>query len=206
MIRGLSAIGILAVCFGTTGCSQNYEPKARQMELKPDNVISYPPSISHTFVYNRKTDWITCTMPSPDATFTQQEEGDLNFSLITLGGGGDKGGSQSENSGEDEMAGRSPAVLLSRELFFRLCEFSRNYQLEKAEAIELYKSTLQTVTDGWKTEAGNTKVSIGSQINTNQGVTSGNLPALPATPTAKSSAVSNPVGAVTSSTTSSTSQ
>ncbi len=185
MKKGLLAIGALAACVSVAGCSSSlYEPKPQMMPLKSDNVLSYPPSISHTFIYTRKNDWITCTTPAPDATFTQAEEGDVSFSLVTIGGGNDKGGAEAENSGEDEMAGRSPAVLLTRELFFRLCEFSRNYQLEKNEAIELYKSTLQTVTDGWKTEAANSKVNINSTINTNQGVPQGNLPSIPNLPAA----------------------
>ena len=185
MTRRLGAIGTVAVSAILAGCDGSlYEPKASLMQLKPENAMSYPPSISHTFVFSRKNDWITCTTPAPDATFTQSEEGDVSFSLVTIGGGNDKGGAEAENSGEDEMAGRSPAVLLTRELFFRLCEFSRNYQLEKNEAIELYKSTLQTVTDGWKTEAGNSKVNVNSTINTNQGVTQGNLPSIPNLPAA----------------------
>lgn len=204
MNRNLAVAGLLVAGLGVSGCSQLYEPTAKLLGLKPDNAVSYPPSISHTMVYSRKNDWITCAMPSPDATFTQQQEGDLNFSLITIGGSGDKGGSESENSGEDEMAGRSPAVLMTRELFFRLCEFSRNYQLEKSEAIELYKSTLQNVTDGWKAEAGNTKVNVNSTINTNQGVTTGNLPGLPNAPAATAGSTST--GTTTSSTTPSSTQ
>jgi len=201
MTRRLGALGILAVSAALAGCSSElYEPKPQAMPIKPEQMISYPPSITHTFVYSRKNDFITCTMPPPDATFTQAQEGDVSFSLVTIGGGNDKGGAEAENSGEDEMAGRSPGVLMTRELFFRLCEFSKNYQLEKNEALELYKSTLQTISDGWKAEAGNTKVNVNSTINTSQGVTQGNLPSIPNLPAATRSTSGTTSGTTTTST------
>ena len=66
-----------------------------------------------------------------------------------------------EKSGEREMVGRTPAVLMARELFFRLCEFSRNHDLTKNDAMALYRKTLDAVKEVWQTEARKTTVNIG---------------------------------------------
>jgi hypothetical protein len=190
MRERLGAFGILALSTVLSACSSDvYEPTPKFFALKPDHAMSFPASISHTMIHSRKNDWITCTTPAPDANFDQSQEGDFNFSLISVGGSGsnNKGGDEAESSGESEMAGRTPAVLISRELFFRTCEFSRNYQLEKNEAIDLYKATMQAVMDGWKIEAGNTKVSVGDALTSNQGINPGaNLPNLPSRGTTSS--------------------
>lgn len=207
MGKRLSASAILALSTVLTACSDTYEPKPSIMQMKPDHVMTYPASISHSLIFSRKSDVFICTTPAPDANFDQTEEGDFNFSLISVGGSGnDKGGAEAEGSGETEMAGRTPTVLMTRELFFRLCEFSRNYQLDKNEALELYKSTMQAVIDGWKIEAGNTKVSIGDAVTTNQGISEGGaLPTLTTNRITPSTTTGTavPTTAVTTSTTSS---
>jgi len=69
------------------------------------------------------------------------------------------------------MAGRTPAVLMTRELFYRACEFSLNFGLTKQEALDLYNKTLDAVTQVWATEAGNTTVTVGDTVQTTSGVT-----------------------------------
>jgi hypothetical protein len=72
----------------------------------------------------------------------------------------------SEGSTEGELAGRTPAVLMARELFYRLCEFSRNQSLSKDEALKLYTQTLSAVKEVWATEAGNTTITVGDTVST----------------------------------------
>ena len=84
----------------------------------------------------------------------------MSLSFLNFGSGSD-GTQQSEDSAETELTGRTPGVLMTRELFFRLCEFSRNYDLTKEEAKALYVQTLQTVSGGWNNEIGNTSIKIG---------------------------------------------
>ena len=73
----------------------------------------------------------TCTMPQPDATFSVTTEEGVGLAI----------GSEEATMGssEAEMVGRTPTVLMSRELFFRTCEFSVNYNLSKKKCqIKIY--------------------------------------------------------------------
>lgn len=105
--------------------------------------MSTTSSLSHVFVRDGSSSYITCTQPSPDAAFDQSETADISISLISVGESDAAG--EEENSAEVEMAGRTPAVLMTRELFYRACEFSMNYKLSKEEALSLYTKTLDTV-------------------------------------------------------------
>ena len=149
------------------GCSDLYEPKPHVTSLKDDAVLSSTASITNTFILDRKTPFVTCSQPAPDATFNQAEEGDVSFSLISFGSGREPG-AETEQSQEAELVGRSPTVLITRELFFRLCEFGRNYGLNKEEAKDFYKQTLEAVKAAWGVEAGNTSVKIGETLTTEE--------------------------------------
>ena len=96
-----------------------------------------------------------------DAAFDAGSGGDISYGVINTSG--DQIADQS-NSNEVEMAGRTPAVLMAREMFYRACEFSGNFDLNKEEAIDLYQQTLQLIGAVWTVEAGNTNVSIGEKI------------------------------------------
>jgi len=156
----------------TAGCSDLYEPTVQTSHLEKDSIISFTASLSHTLVQSDQFKYRTCSQPPPDAAFQQGESGDVNVSIVSVGGGGETDGAdESSDSNEVEMAGRTPAVLITRELFFRACEFSHNHALSKEEAIALYNKTLDAVSTGWAAEAAQTTVTIGDTIATTQGLT-----------------------------------
>lgn len=149
---------------GLSGCAEFYEPTTRTTRFEPGTALSHTSSLTSIYVRDGKSHYITCTQPPPDTAFDTGESANMAISLISLQGG-DSGG-ESADAEEAEMAGRTPAVLMTRELFFRACEFSQNYGLGKDEALALYQKTLDTVSSGWATEAANTNVTVGDAVNT----------------------------------------
>jgi hypothetical protein len=140
-----------------TGCAGVEEPRPTVTEVNEETIITSTASVSHTLVLDRNTDFMTCTTPSPDATFSQGADGTAS---VNVGVQAEKAGF-GESLTENGLGGRTPAVLMTRELFFRSCEFSRNYNLTKAEAYQLYLKTLAAATAGWAKEAAQTTVNIG---------------------------------------------
>ena len=154
------AVVLSVASVAVAGCSAFYEPKPHETHLNRESALSSTASLAHTFVINKKTSFVTCMQPQPDAAFSQGSSDAFSLQILNFGTGNDKLGA-SEKSQEIELTGRTPAVLMARELFFRMCEFSRNNELDKAEATELYDKTLDIVKQVWSVEAGNTKVTIG---------------------------------------------
>lgn len=66
--------------------------------------------------------------------------------------------------GEGEMSGRTPAVLITWELFYRACELVINAQLDKKEAIQVFNNVLKVVGNGWNKESANTTISVGDKL------------------------------------------
>ncbi len=157
MQRARIAIGFVLVL---GGCAQLYEPKPVSSPVQDETIISRTAALSHTYVLDKDTKFVTCAEPAPDASFSQGESSGFALSFLNFGGT-PSSGEQAEDSDEVELTGRTPGVLMTRELFFRLCEFSRNYDLTKEEAKALYVQTLQTVSGGWNNEIGNTSIKIG---------------------------------------------
>lgn len=147
---------------GLTACG-GLQPEPTINDLETETLITNTASQAHTFVHATKSNKIICTQPFPDAAFDQEEEGDFSLSFISLGG--DESTAVGEGSEEVELAGRTPTVLMTRELFFRACEFAHNFNLEKEEALAIYNKTLETVATVWATEAGNTTVTVGDTVS-----------------------------------------
>lgn len=160
-----STCGLLAVlgsALVATGCTSAYEPKPVEVKLDGPKLISNTASVKNTFIMDGDSPLIVCAEPPPDAAFNQNTDLDITVALIAAGG--DKGGDDDEGSEESEMAGRSPGVLLARELLYRFCEFSRNYKVDKDVAIELYKQNLDIIREVGNKEAEHTAVKIADTV------------------------------------------
>ena len=164
----LRVCSISSVCFILAGCVSLAEPTLKERQIHSNTVLSSTASLSHTLVRGVNDKHIICAQTAPDATFDQDDAFSFSFAIVNTGSS-DAGGDE-EGTEEAEMAGRTPVLLLSRELFYRTCEFATNYNLNKAEAKELFSKTLDTVSQAWMVEAGNTTITIGDAVNNSVGL------------------------------------
>lgn len=88
-----------------------------------------------------------CAGRMPDAL--AQQTGGLGFDT-KIGGGVSLG----KGSNELALGGRSPDVLIIRELLFRFCELSVNQNLSKAESLKLFNSLLPLVNQALSSRVG----------------------------------------------------
>jgi hypothetical protein len=153
------------------GCTPSFEPATQITPLEGGTVVSSTASLGHTLIHDPAANLVTCSLAQPDAAFDQADEGDISVSLISIGNDQSEKGADAESSEEVEMSGRTPTVLMARELFFRTCEFSQNHKLDKKEALELYKQTLEAVAKVWAIEAGSTTVTVGDTLSITEGTT-----------------------------------
>jgi len=159
-------LGIVALSL--SACSSAFEPALKSTGIEGDTVLSSLPSLSQTTVTKAETALRSCLGRGSDATFSQSDSSDISISLVSTGTSSDSdSGGNAESSGETEMSGRTPGVLIAREMFFRTCEFSNNYQLTKEEAMKLYLQTMNAVSDGWKAEIQKTTITFGETVGVN---------------------------------------
>ena len=88
MNKNFARLAVLGSVLGLGACADIYEPKPRVTPIKDAWLISNTASISSTLVTTAKSGTFTCAAPPPDAAFNQGEAADVNFALLSLGGGG----------------------------------------------------------------------------------------------------------------------
>lgn len=165
----LPLLGVAFLAFAT-GCSTS-QPKAVISSLGTEqdhHVISKTASLATTLVVPRNTKYFLCASPPPDAVFTQADTVGFAISVLNFGKGTDD--SNSEASTEEAMIGRTPAVVLTRELLYRFCEFQLNHRLDRDQAIDLYRQNLSIIREIALQEVTNTRLTIGESqvINSNE--------------------------------------
>ena len=155
----------LPVILMVSGCGySDFQPELQTEALNKSGVL-YGTGSLHTTIYQDPKNLIKfCMGRGVEAAFKQSESGDIAISLVSIGNTDKESVGESENSGEEEMSGRTPAVLITRELFYRACELIINAQLDKKEAIQVFNNVLKVVGNGWKNESANTTISVGDKL------------------------------------------
>lgn len=115
-----------------TGCSTT---SVTPIQLGGINMVSNDAESQLLVIYTPEDREKMCLTPPPDAVATSSQ----GFAI------GVPGETVAETSGHGAavMGGRSPAVLISREVFYRACELAMNYKLSKDEALALFDKSLQ---------------------------------------------------------------
>lgn len=131
----LAASALSACGFG----SNTFQSRERQ--IAGTDVLALSPEVS-TIIFNQKDDTVHVCM-SPGAMAVQTKNSSLGVGEVL---GANSGDFQERNSTGAEMSGGlSPNVHITRELMYRTCEFSSNFDLDKNEAIELFNNLLKTI-------------------------------------------------------------
>jgi hypothetical protein len=168
--RPLTCLALLALG-ACASPSDNAELVPHKVVIQDGELLSSTAALNHTYILKHNNGYIICSPPPPDAVFDQAEKADISVFSPSFGGTDSIG--EGESTTEVEMAARTPALLMSRELMYRACEFSRNFRLDQKGAQELYLKTLDGIFKMWEIEAGNTNVRINDQIIENVSGTPG---------------------------------
>jgi len=165
----LGAIASLSACAAFTH-------KAEIETLPNDGVIFTSPSVETMTFQDPKKLKKMCLGRGADAVFETSDQTDFSITLISLGISAPEKAEAAEQAGEEEMTGRSPGVLMARELFYRACELTNNAQLKDDDAIKVFNNVLQVVREGWIQEGKNTKIIIGEKLTTTTTINNSSVP------------------------------
>jgi hypothetical protein len=145
------------------GCTWLNQPE--HLSLNHLTAIEGDASTTLLIAGSKETPFNICSQPAPDAVRSENVSEDMSFSFISIGSQA-QDAKAADSSDEEEMVGRTPAVLLSREMFYRLCEFFHNVDLSTDQKIDLYKATLDAATKISIEEGKNTSIRIGETLET----------------------------------------
>jgi hypothetical protein len=154
-----TALVLLAL---TASCAPLSHEAPHVAPLEAGTLISRGASSTGIFYLDPEDRSIICTQPPPDAALDLGQSWSFGLSFLNFGGKDSE--SDEENSDKVEMQGRTPALLMSRELLYRFCEFSRNHKVSKEEALDLYRHNLKIIESIALSEAEHTTITIGESL------------------------------------------
>jgi hypothetical protein len=164
---------LLMVCFSfliLIGCSTPYKPEPFIQKDGSGEIYSSDTSaISTTHVRTIDGRRVVCMAPPPDSSFSSAVNSGLQMSIIRNDDNSKDSEGSSASANESELAGRSPSLLITREVLYRTCEVSDNFDLTKEEAIKLFSKSMEIVDKNWAAAAANTTITITDGVTeTNQ--------------------------------------
>lgn len=102
---------------------------------------------------------VYCAEPQPDATVNESLSENVSISQATAG---NESEGVSESESEKSLGGRSVNVLITREIFYRTCEFLANTELKDDDKLKVFTTSLQSIIDLNRTNLG---VGTNSELN-----------------------------------------
>lgn len=164
----LSGICIATLSFLVSCSSVNY-PRAHLNNVNEDiSSLSYTADLRATHIIRKNGEYKVLMEPAPDAAFSYDEKANLNWALVSMGGNA----REEYDSGEADLplTGRTSAVLIARELGYRISEISINTNADSKDTIKLYEKALSLIEKIAEAEA--EKVSYNGTVHVNTGSSS----------------------------------
>lgn len=149
--------GIIAFIFSSLSACATFNNVLLVEEVDEKlKTLSYSDDLQNTFVKKGKNGTKICSQPDPDAAQAFADG-------LTVGVGTQGEGVQ-DSSNATSLGGRNPAVLIAREILYRACELTMNYDADYDQARSIYTEFLGVLSDLGKTQTGVGSASVAGNV------------------------------------------
>ena len=159
----------VSACLSLLACAScSTQPHSVTHPVKSDESLLISSSAAVTSGLLRDSDDIKhyCASVAPDATFNETTSEGASISLFNIGRSSPEKEVVSEGIEETQMVGRTPAVLVSREILYRVCELTGNKSFTNKEVLKLYEKSIDAIVQLASQEMANTSISLEARSGT----------------------------------------
>ncbi|NRA18774.1 MAG: hypothetical protein HRU04_25080 [Oceanospirillaceae bacterium] len=157
LLNHIRLILLFIALFAVTGCSTKTAIKHTATEnFNGIHIYSTTSDMQSSFLKDRSSNEHFCDARASDVADSESEGFGLSAAFIDQ----QESFGESSSHGAITLGGRSPAVLITREVMYRTCEMIMNLNLDKEEALDLYMKTLNLISVVVKNDANNGSASI----------------------------------------------
>ena len=151
---------------GLSACNVDHTIRQLQDDAG-DGLTFFSSTAGNNITVTKKTEdgRMVCVRHGPDATYSETKA----LLGIFSGGGGGGGAGEVEN----EMTGRTPAIVGVRDLLYNLCIANMNGVISNKEYVQQYTELQRQAFELYATEAEHTAISINESSASNQSAASG---------------------------------
>jgi len=165
MFRKKITAAVITV-LGLSACNVNHTIRQIQDDAD-DGLTFFSTTAGNNITVTKKTDEgrMVCIRHGPDATYSETKA----VLGIFSGGGGGGGAGEVEN----EMSGRTPAIVGVRDLLYNLCIANMNGVISNKEYVQQYTELQRQAFELYATEAEHTTILINETSASKQSAASG---------------------------------
>lgn len=142
-LKFIQISGIVSCLTLLTSCAGTELEQVHYTDRQGTDIVSNLHNGESYMIVPTKSDEYSCRSPAPDVLAALSESS--GFSLFGKSAG------LNESFSAESLGGRSPEVLVTRELMARLCELTSNVELSNAEILKIYTDAIGKITDMVKT-------------------------------------------------------
>ena len=164
MKKNLILISVCLSLIAFVSCSPQPHSVTHPVKSDENLLISSSAAVSSGLLRDSDDIKHYCASVAPDATFNEAVSEGTSISLFTIGRSSPEKESVSAESKETQMVGRTPAVLVSREMLYRVCELTGNRSLTNREALKLYEKAIDAIVQLASQEMANTSIGLGFSL------------------------------------------
>jgi hypothetical protein len=136
-------IPAIGAALALSGCAAlKPPPEGKLFERGGVSMVVVPSESRETYFSDPKSLERHCRAPSPDVSLTSSEGVSIN---VPSPAGKGVGIGEDASTAALGLGGRSPAVLISRELLYRACELSNNLNLSRDQSLKLFQDVLAAI-------------------------------------------------------------
>ena len=162
----INSKGLLVILSSLILCACAEPPRAviTQVGEKDRSFITSSAETSTTYLKTSDDNHHYCAGVAPDATYSESKYDGFSLSFLNYSGANPSRNAVSEENSGDEMVGRTPALLLAREILYRACETSNNAELNSDQQLRLFNRTVRMAVDLLKNETKKTTIGISTKL------------------------------------------
>lgn len=149
----IALVGLLM----TTGCTVA-PPEPAVRDVGPISSISNTSDVQTTIIKKHGDPERYCAARQSDVADTRSVGGSIAVSGAATGS---EGISEGSSQGALALGGRSPAVLIVREMMYRACELSLNLNADNDETMEIYKLFMEKTKEITSIQTGSGSTALG---------------------------------------------
>ena len=168
MHKSLLLISMCLSLMGFTSCSPQPHSVTHPVKSGENLLISSSAAVSSGLLRDSDDIKHYCASVAPDATFNETVSEGASISMFNFGRSSPEKEVVSDGIKETQMVGRTPAVLVSREILYRVCELTGNRSLTNEETLKLYEKSIEAIVQLASQEMANTSISLEARSGTDR--------------------------------------
>lgn len=148
-MKHFPTLGILTISLLLSGCSMfsSFANKTTLIDRKGIDIVMDHNTGVGFIITDPSVKERICKTPSPDVLAGDTQSDGMSLAgLLPSASSGNSSLTESQGFSSTTLGGRTPSVLITRDVLYRICEMTSNLQMNSEDTVKAYFSALDKIT------------------------------------------------------------